>query len=317
MSSTFSTETGKVDKTDVVITSGGKQPRDKFEMGQSRSRRLTKRVLIYALLVAFALMYIYPFFIQLSNSFKTEPDAAANPLSLVPNPLDTDAWRTIFGIGGAQSVPFFRWLGNSVLVAVLVTGGRVFFDSLCGYALSRLKFRGKEAIFLSILAVMAVPGVVLLIPKFLVLNQFGMYNSYSGMIVPLMADAAGVFIMKQFFDSVPVSIEEAARIDGASTFRTFWSVVLPMARPALITLTILSFQGSWNEFTHFLVSTQDPKYETLTLGLARFASGSQGAGTMYPLKLAAALLATIPVALLFFFFQRYFIRGGNAGAEKG
>ena len=122
--------------------------------------------------------------------------------------------------------------------------------------MSRLQFRGRGFLFGAVLAVMAVPGVALLIPKFLMVNYLGIYDTYTAMILPLIVDAAGVFIMKQFFDSVPVSIEEAARMDGASIFRTFWSVVLPMARPALITLTILSFQGSWNEFSHFLVTTQ-------------------------------------------------------------
>ena len=130
-----------------------------------------------------------------------------------------------------------------------MTAGRVFFDSLAGYALARLKFRGRGVVFAAIIAVMAVPGVVLLIPKFLVVNQLGIYDSYAGMIMPLLADAAGVFIMKNFFESIPPSVEEAARIDGAGTFRIFWSIVLPMARPALITLLILSFQGSWNELT--------------------------------------------------------------------
>jgi multiple sugar transport system permease protein len=137
------------------------------------------------------------------------------------------------------------------------------------------------------------------------------------MVLPLVVDAAGVFIMKQFFDSVPVSVEEAARIDGAGVFRTFWSVVLPMARPALLTLTILSFQGSWNEFTHFLVTTQSPELKTLVTGLASLASGELSAGSQYPLKLGAALLTTIPVAVLFFSFQRFFVRGGNEGADKG
>ncbi|SCE12155.1 multiple sugar transport system permease protein [Streptomyces sp. DfronAA-171] len=171
-------------------------------------------------------------------------------------------------------------------------------------------------LFNGLLTVMSVPGVVLLIPKFLVLNQLGIFDTYAGMIIPLLVDAAGVFIMRQFFLSVPKEVEEAARIDGAGIFRTFWSVVLPMARPALITLTILSFQGSWNEFTHFLVATQSPQYETLTTGLAHFVSGSLSAGTQYPLKLTAALLATVPVAVLFFVFQRHFVRGANAGAVK-
>jgi multiple sugar transport system permease protein len=209
------------------------------------------------------------------------------------------------------------WLGNSVLVTVVVTAGRVFFDSLAGYALSRLHFRGRGFLFATVLAVMSVPGVALLVPKFLIVTYLGIYDTYTAMILPLIVDAAGVFIMKQFFDSVPISIEEAARMDGASVFRTFWSVVLPMARPALITLTILSFQGSWNEFSHFLVTTQSPEKRTLVTGLASLTSGERGAGTQFPLKLGAAFLTTIPVALLFFAFQRHFVRGANDGGVKG
>ncbi|MDG4802261.1 carbohydrate ABC transporter permease [Micromonospora sp. WMMD980] len=275
-------------------------------------RAWVNRFLGYAVLIFFGLVYLYPFVIQLANSLKTEPDAAANPLSPFPDPLSLAGFERIFA-----GTNFPLWLGNSLLVTVLVTLGRVFFDSLAGYALARLRFRGRAGLFAAVIAVMAVPGVVLLIPKFLVLKQIGLYDSYAGLIVPLLADAAGVFIMKQFFESIPVSVEEAARIDGASVFRTFWSVVLPMARPALITLTILSFQGSWNEFPHSLVSVQDPDLFTLPRGLADLVSGSLGSGTQYPLKLGAALLATIPVAVLFVIFQRYFVRGANEGADKG
>ncbi|TDC27383.1 carbohydrate ABC transporter permease [Micromonospora sp. 15K316] len=275
-------------------------------------RSLASRVLGYATLIFFGLVFLYPFVIQLGNSFKTEPDAAANPLSPIPDPVSLAGFERIFA-----GTNFPLWLGNSLLVTVLVTVGRVFFDSLAGYALARLRFRGRAGLFALVVAVMAVPPVVLLIPKFLVLNQLGMYNSYSGLVVPLLADAAGVFIMKQFFESVPVSVEEAARIDGASVFRTFWSVVLPMAKPALITLTILSFQGSWNEFPHSLVAVQDPDLFTLPRGLADLVSGSLGKGSQYPLKLGAALLATIPVAVIFVVFQRYFVRDANDGSDKG
>jgi multiple sugar transport system permease protein len=276
-----------------------------------------KLTLFYAVLVAFAIIYLYPFLIQTATSFKSNASATDNPLSLVPNPLDLSTWKRIFGIGGDTSIPIMRWLTNSVVVTVVITAARVFLDSMAGYALSRLKFRGRGFLFATVLAVMSVPGVALLIPKFLMVNYLGIYDSYTAMVLPLVVDAAGVFIMKQFFDSVPVSIEEAARIDGAGVFRTFWSVVLPMARPALITLTILSFQGSWNEFTHFLVTTQSPELKTLVTGLASLASGDLGAGSQYPLKLGAALLTTIPVAALFFAFQRYFVSGANEGAEKG
>ncbi|MFE9693203.1 carbohydrate ABC transporter permease [Micromonospora sp. NPDC005806] len=275
-------------------------------------RAQVNRFLGYAVLIFFGLVFLYPFVIQLGNSFKTEPDAAANPLSPVPDPVSLAGFERIFA-----GTNFPLWLGNSLLVTVLVTLGRVFFDSLAGYALARLRFRGRAGLFAAVIAVLAVPGVVLLIPKFLVLKQLGLYDSYAGLVVPLLADAAGVFIMKQFFESVPVSVEEAARIDGAGVFRTYWSVVLPMARPALITLTILSFQGSWNEFPHSLVSVQDPSLFTLPRGLADLVSGSLGKGTQYPLKLGAALLATIPVAVLFMIFQRYFVRDANAAADKG
>lgn len=271
----------------------------------------------YAVLVVFAAIYLYPFLIQIATSFKTDSQAASTPLSLAPNPLDLGTWKRIFGLTGESSVPILGWLGNSLLITVVVTAGRVFFDSLAGYALSRMRFRGRGFLFAAVLAVMSVPGVALLIPKFLMVTYLGIYDTYAAMILPLLVDAAGVFIMKQFFDSVPLSVEEAARIDGAGLFRTFWSVVLPMARPALITLTILSFQGSWNEFTHFLVTTQSPEHKTLVTGLASLASGELGAGSQFPLKMGAALLTTIPVAILFFSFQRYFVRGANEGGVKG
>jgi multiple sugar transport system permease protein len=276
-----------------------------------------RQVLLYGALILFAVLFLYPFFIQVATSLKTDPGAAANPISLIPNPFSTAAWKAIFGQGDIAQIPVMTWLGNSVLIASVVTAARVFFDSLAGYALSRLQFRGRKATFAALLAVMSVPGVALLIPKFLMVNYLGIYDTYAAMILPLIVDAAGIFIMKQFFDSVPVSIEEAARMDGASIFRAFWSVVLPMARPALITLTILSFQGSWNEFGHFLVTTQSEDKKTLVTGLASLVSGGYGAGTRYPFKLAAALLTTIPVAILFFSLQRYFIRGANEGGVKG
>ncbi len=270
-----------------------------------------KKLAFYAVLIFFAILYLYPFIIQLVTSFKTNPDATNNALSLTPDPFMTSAWETLFG----SDYPI--WFTNSIIVTLCVTAGRVFFCSLAGYALARLKFTGRTALFTSLLAVIAVPGVVLMIPKFLVLNYIGIYNTYPALIVPIMIDAAGIFIMKQFFETIPVSVEEAARIDGAGTFRTFWSVVLPMAKPALITLTILSFQGSWNELPHFIIATNNPDLYTLTRGVAGFTTGSLGSGNQYPISMAAALLMTIPTAMVFIFFQRYFTQGANTGAEKG
>ncbi|MET7339583.1 carbohydrate ABC transporter permease [Nonomuraea sp. NPDC005650] len=281
-------------------------------MRKDNARSLASTFTGYCILIFFALVFLYPFVIQIAASFKTESDAAAHPLSPIPDPVTMSGYEKVF-----LSTDLPLWLGNSLLVTVVITVGRVLLDSMAGYALARLRFPGRRAIFSTIVAMLAVPGVVLFIPKFLVLNQFGIYDSYTALILPVIADAAGVFIMKQFFESLPVSVEEAAKVDGAGVFRTYWSIVLPMARPALLTLTIISFQGSWNEFAHTLVAVQNPELFTLPRGLADLVSGSLGKGTQYPLKLGAALMATIPVAVVFVIFQRYFVRGANEGSDKG
>jgi len=282
----------------------------RLHAGRSRAS-LIGLALGYVLLVALALIYIYPFLISISGSFKTDAEATQQPLSLIPETWSFAAYEKLF-----TTVPLLQWAGNSLLITIVVTTGRVFFDSLAGYALSRLHFRGRAVIFAALVAVMAVPNVVLLIPRFLILKELGLYNSYAGMMIPIMIDAAGIFIMKQFFESIPVSVEEAARIDGAGVFRTFWTIVLPMATPALITLFILSFQGSWNEFAHFVVSRNDPDLNTLTTGVASLTSGQLGSGNQYPLQLGAAVLMSIPVAVIFFIFQRR-IMSTSEGGEKG
>ncbi|WP_116228820.1 carbohydrate ABC transporter permease [Microbacterium aquilitoris] len=287
-----------------------------IDRAPQRRRRITPasrlgQIALYGVLALLALVYIYPFLVQVATSVKSEQEAASNPISLIPQTFTTAAYERLF-----LNSDFPLWFANSAVVTILVTLGRVFFVSLAGYALARLRFRGRGLIFALVVGVMAVPSVVLLIPRFLVLNQLGMYDSYAGMVLPLLVDAAGVFIMKNFFESIPPSVEEQARIDGAGTFRVFWSVVLPMARPALITIVILSFQGSWNELTHFIVSVQDPGLFTLTRGVASLSSGQLSQGTQYPLKLAAAALMTIPVAVVFFIFQKR-IMNTSEGAVKG
>lgn len=283
-------------------------------MMRRRKIRMTPivgKVLLYAILIVLALIYLFPFVVQVATSFKTDVQAASDPISLIATPLSFAAYERLF-----NRSDFPLWFANSAIVTVLVTLGRVFFASLAGYALARLQFRGRGVVFALVVGVMAVPSVVLLIPKFLVLNQIGIYDSYASMILPLLVDAAGVFIMKNFFESIPQSVEEQARIDGAGAFRVFWSIVLPMARPALITIIILSFQGSWNELSHFIVATQSPELTTLTKGVASLASGQLDQGTQYPIKLAAAAIMTIPVAVLFFIFQKR-IMNTTEGAVKG
>lgn len=283
--------------------------------GSARSGGFTGRVIgqvvLYVVLGAIAVIYIFPFLIQVATAFKTNGDATANPVSLIPTEWSTQALRTLFA-----NSDFALWFFNSAIVTIFVTVGRVLFDSMAGYALARLHFRGRNIIFGGLVAVMSVPAVVLMIPKFLVLNEIHLYDTYPGMILPLLVDAAGVFIMKGFFEAIPASVEEQARVDGAGTFRVFWSVVLPMARPALMTIVILSFQGSWNELEQFIISAQNPALTTLTKGVASLASGQLGQGNQYPLKLAAAALMTIPVAVMFFIFQRRIMNTSEGSVKE-
>ncbi|SFS17814.1 multiple sugar transport system permease protein [Microbacterium sp. cf046] len=298
-----------VDQTEMLAPQGP-PPRPQIKARRSTAK-LGWQIALYALLIVISLIYIYPFLVQVSTSFKTDAEAAVSPVSLIPQVWSTAAYERLF-----LRSDFPVWFRNSAIVTVCVTLLRVFFVSLAGYALARLQFRGRGFVFAAVIAVMAVPSVVLLIPRFLVINQLGIYDSYAGMILPLLVDAAGVFIMKNFFESIPVSVEEQARIDGAGTFRIFWSVVLPMARPALITIVILSFQGSWNELSHFIVSTQSPELTTLTKGVASLAGGQLSQGTQYPLKLAAALIMTIPVAVMFFIFQKRIMNSAQGAVKE-
>lgn len=275
-----------------------------------------KRKVSYGVLTFFALIYLGPFLLSMATSFKTSADSLARPLSLIPDPVNLNAWKQLFGFADSVvDIRLGRWTLNSIIVTVCITVGRVGLASLAGYSLARLHFPGRKQVLALILGVMMVPGVVLLIPRFLILKELDIRNTYMGMIFPLLVDCAAIYLMKQNFEALPISVEEAARIDGASTFRIFRSIVLPMARPSLIAVTVLSVQGAWNEFTAFLVATDKPELKTLTLGLAQF-QGGLGSGSNYPLLLGAALLTTIPIIIVFFTFQRYFTGDAAAGSDK-
>lgn len=281
-----------------------------------KRRRSPARVFAYAVLGCGLLLYLGPFLIQVATSFKTDADAASNPVSLIPDPFTTDAWNTALGNNPAIDSPVPRWLANSFLVTISVTVGRVVLASLAGYALARIRFPGRRFVNASLFAVLAVPGIVLLIPKFLILQRLSLFDTYPGMILPLFADAVSILLMKTAFDAVPYELEEAALIDGAGVFTRFSRIVLPLTTPALITVVIISFQGSWNEFTHFLVATSDPDLATLNLGIARLTAGGFGSGQQFPLKLALATLSTLPIAVVYLFFSRHFTRSVASSGIK-
>jgi multiple sugar transport system permease protein len=284
---------------------------------ESGPQALAKRVVGYVLLVFFALVFIMPFVLSAATAFKTLPDIQANPVSLVADPA-FGGWTTE-GVEALNSsrVNLPRWTVNSVIVTVLVVLLRISFASLAGYALARMRFPGRGWIFGLVLAVQAIPAIVLAVPRFMVMKELGILNTYAGMIIPLAFDAFGIFLMKQFFEQLPRELEEAAALDGASTFGTFRYVMLPLAAPGLITLTILSTQGTWNEFLHILIARiGNPDLTTLPVGLAGIRAAF-GQAQPWNTITAGALITIIPIAIVFFVFQRYFVQGTAASAIKG
>ncbi|HVO43784.1 MAG TPA: carbohydrate ABC transporter permease [Aggregatilineales bacterium] len=274
--------------------------------------RLGVRFLAYAILILFTLMMIMPFIYTITNSFKTLPDITANPQALLPTMgINTSGYERIL------AGDFKVWVLNSVIFAVFTMLAHLLFDSLAGYALARIRFPGRGIAFAGLLGLLMVPTIVLLIPRFLVLTQLHMVNTYWGLLLPTAADAFGIFLMKQFFESMPPDIEEAAFMDGASRFRMFFTIVLPMATPALTALAIFGFQGAWNDFTDPLIAvgTERSLY-TLPLGLA-IIQGNTGSALPFDLLLSGAVITTLPMAVIFFIFQRFFVEGVTYSGIKG
>jgi multiple sugar transport system permease protein len=258
--------------------------------------------ILYGLLIVYAVITLIPFLWALSASFKPLSEIVSGETGLIPHHFTFDNYRQIF----LEQPLFLRWLFNSVAISVSVTVLNLVFNSLSGYALARLRFRGKQFWWLLILAVLAVPAQVTLIPTFLILKTLGWLNSYQGMIVPGMVNATFIFMMRQFFLNFPQELEEAAALDGLGRFGIFWYIVLPLAKPALAAQTILVFMGSWNNFLLPVVILFEPEMFTLPLGLNSF----KGQYISYWNNImAASIIFTLPVLAIYIFFNRYFIQG--------
>jgi ABC-type glycerol-3-phosphate transport system permease component len=209
---------------------------------------------------------------------------------------------------------FLRWILNALIYAVGAVVLNVLFSAMAGYALARMNFPGKNFIFILTLSVMMIPLTVTIIPKFLVMNTLHLTNTYLALILPAMAQPFSVFVMAQFMKSLPKELEESAMIDGASRFRTFFQIFLPLVKPALTAVAIVTFQGAWNDFLWPLIVLGSNDMYTLPLGLYFFKSAHY---TEYNLLIAGSMFNTIPIVILFFIFQRYFIEGAVGSAVKG
>lgn len=288
-----------------------------IQQKKERRKRLALKVFLYGILIAAALTYISPFILSAISMFKSDPDISKHPTSLsFSRALGSPSLQGLRGLN-KDSVDFPRWMINSVFVTVVVVTGRIIIASLAGYALSRMKFRGQRAVFFLIVLLMGIPGIVLIIPQFIMMKQLNILNTYWGIIVPLLFDIADILVMKQFMEQIPREMEESAAIDGASRFMTFRVVILPMAAPGVLTLLILRTNGVWNEFVKVLIATPAaPQLRTLPVGLASL-QGEFGTSVPWATMLSGAMLTTIPMAIMFFVFQKHFRQGLSSGAVKG
>ena len=274
------------------------------------ARRAWGRIALYAALIALALIIILPLLWMLLTSFKTDSDAIRNPYAF-PDPVSTEAYSTLLTSG---EQPIFLWLWNSFAAATLQTVLILVTASMGAYALARLDFPGKKIVFGAIIATLLVPPVVFLIPNYLIVQNLGWLDTLWAITVPGAAGAFGIFFLRQFFVGLPPEIEEAARIDGAGDIRIFLQVVLPLARPALATLAVLSFLGNWNDFLWPVYVLLSPEHLTLQPGLAQL----QGAySTHFAIVMAGAVIASVPVLILFGLAQKQIVESVAGSAVKG
>lgn len=278
----------------------------------SRRRLGRRNPLFWVLMVLLALVFVAPLVYMLLTSLKANAESRSVPPTLFPTEPTLQAFNTLFFNDSAS--PVLLWLANSFIAATLHSLLVVVISAMAGYALARMEFPGKKLIFGLIIATLFLPAFVFMMPNFEILNRLGWLDTLAAVIVPGAAGAFGVFFMRQFFSTIPIALEESARIDGAGPWRTFVSIVLPNARPAIVTLAVISFLANWNDFIFPLYVLFSPERLTLPVGLTKL----QGAYSIdYPVIMAGAAMASIPVLLLYIFVQRYVIEGVASSGIKG
>ena len=260
------------------------------------------RVLLYGLLTVLLVVVIAPFVWMILGSFKTQGELLQSPPTWWPETVTLDNYTQLF-----SRLNFKQYFFNSTVVAVCVTAGNLLFCSMLGYALAMLDFKGRKILFIVVMATLMIPGVVTFVPLFVLVANVGLIDTLPGLILPFLAAPFGVFLMRQFFLGLPRDLLDAGRVDGAGELRIFRQIFLPLAGPALATLGILTFLGSWNNFLWPLVVAQQEKTYTLPVALALYSTGQNS--TQYGLLLAGATVVVLPVLAIFLIFQRRVIEG--------
>lgn len=273
-------------------------------MESSRRKQWIARLLLSHLFLGLgALTMVLPFLWMLSTALKESSNVFSFPPQWIPDPI---RWENFQDAWTALPISFSRFYLNSALVSTTVTLGQVLTSSLAAFAFARLRFPGRDKIFFLYLSTLMIPGVVTMIPNFILLNLLGLKNTYTGLILPAIFTAYGTFMLRQFFMTLPRDLEDAARIDGCSFFGIYWRVTLPLSKPALATLTTFTFIGVWKDFLWPLIIIDSPRKMTLPIALSHF----QGIYTTdWTLLMAASLFVMAPLVIVFLLGQRYFVEG--------
>lgn len=281
------------------------------EAVNNRYRKVLQHIILYILLVLIALLILLPLLWMLSTSLKPKAQLFLPQIYWIPKRITLENYTNLLT---DPTIPVARWFLNSIVVAAVSTVLVLAIDSLAAYAYARMEFAGRKIIYAMMLATLFMPGLMFLIPNFVTIYNLGLLNNYIGVILPYLAGVFGVFFLRQFFESLPRELEEAALIDGANRFQTFYSIVLPLARPALATLAIITFLASWNDFLWPLLILQDTNLQTLPPGLSTL----QGAYTSeYGLMMAGAVIVAIPVLILYIALQRFVVQSVASTGLKG
>ena len=265
------------------------------------------RMVVWGLLLLGGVLMVMPFVYMLSTSLKQNVEVYE--LSLLPRAPTLDNYRRLAAASG-----FPRWFLNSLVIAVLTTLSVLFFDSLVGYTLAKFRFRGRRLVFVAILSTLMVPTEMLVLPWYVMSKNLGWLDTYWGIMFPGMMTGFGTFLMKQFFESVPDELLEAARVDGLGEFRIWWRIAMPLVGPALSALAIFTFLGNWTAFLWPLISTTNRDLYTLPVGLASFSGEFQ---REWEMVMAGASVATLPMLLVFIVLQKYIVRGVMLAGIKG
>ncbi len=273
-----------------------------------------KASLRYLLLIAIGIIMFTPFILAMIGTFKTDLEITAFPPKFFPEVWHWENWSRVWNTDIGQGGTFPRWLFNTTFLSVTISVLQVIFCSMAAYSFARLKYAGRDLVFNFMLASMMIPGAVTLIPAYVLMTKLHLINTYASLIFPNLVAAGSIFTLTQFFKTIPKDLEEAAFMDGATHLQIFRTVIIPLARPALLTVLILQFQSIWNAFLQPLLYLNSPDHYVLNVALSIF---QQQYKAQWNLTLVGAMFNAIPVMILFFIFSRYYIEGVAYTGIKG